>query len=460
MLKASKKKIPQIIKKYLPIILIVLLALFLRFYLLPQRTAFDADQEEIAFKAKEVLSKNPVLLGPKTSLGGFSIGPGFTYIWAIFSLLLKGAPIAGAYASVFLGTLFIVGMYFVGKKIFSERTGLILSFIAALSNSVATWDQTPWAPSLFFVSEIIIFYGIYISKKSKMGLPLAMLGLVLAFQSHFAVFLLIAPIAIYLLMYKPLVTKKTLLVSLLILLAGILPLLVYDVLHDFVNFNRLMSVFSLGVSGVAPSKMKLVYTLVQNSINTLAISIPVFLRYAIFVTLIVFSVFGVVRDKKYRSFILLSLLFIFIPLFEFIFYKSGFSEYYLMTTVPPFLLILGYVFSKIKSNVLIISALVLFLVPNIIAFKNFKRPVNLEAKDRVVAKIIDMQGTSGYGISISAEPGYNFGFTYLLDYYKVFVDIPPKQGEEKIFTIIVPPGYRGIEPLFAVDGVGLRWEGL
>ena len=93
--------------KFAPIILIVILALFLRLYNLERRTPFDADQEEIAGRAKELLSGHPVLLGPKTSLGGFSIGPGFTYLWGMSGIFIKEDPIAGAYTSVILGVIFI-----------------------------------------------------------------------------------------------------------------------------------------------------------------------------------------------------------------------------------------------------------------------------------------------------------------------------------------------------------------
>lgn len=460
MKRLPKNKLIQILKQYLPIVAIVAFAILLRLYLLPERTSFDADQEELAFKAKEILSGDPVLLGQKTSLGGFSIGPGFSYIWAFFSFFLKGNPIAGTYASVSLGLLFIVGIYIVGRKIFSEKVGLTLSLIVAFSSCLIAWDQSPWAPSLFYVSELIIFYGIYISRKNYAGLPLTALGLLLAFQSHFAVFLLVIPIAIYLFIYKPVVNTKVLIFTILILLVGIIPLLIYDLIHNFVNFGRLVSVFSLGISGEAPSRLKLIYTLVQNSINIIAISMPIVLRYVIFIFLITIAFFGVVKDKKRRRLVILSFIFLFVPLFEFMFYRSGFSEYYLMTAVVPFLFILGYIFNKIKSRALIVLILVIFLIPNLIAFCNFQKPVNLGAKEKIIQKILEMKGFSGYGVSLSTEPGYNFGYSYLFDYYKATPDIPPKSGEEKIFTILVPPGYKGIEPIYQVGGVGLRWEGI
>ena len=95
------KKLLNGLVKFTPIVLILLLAFFLRTYNLERRTAFDADQEEIAGRAHDILLGHPVLLGPKTSLGGFSIGPGFDYLWAFSSLLTKGDPIAGAYTSIF-----------------------------------------------------------------------------------------------------------------------------------------------------------------------------------------------------------------------------------------------------------------------------------------------------------------------------------------------------------------------
>lgn len=460
MLKTFKNKFLPAIRKYLPIIIVVLLALFLRLYLLPVRASFDADQEEIAYKAKEILSGNPVLLGPKTSLGGFSIGPGFSYIWAFFSLLTKGHPIAGAYTSVFLGIIFIIGVYVVGRRIFSEKIGLTLSLIVAISNYLVVWDQSPWAPSLFYISELITFYGAYIASKNKYGILVIALGLMLGFHSHFAIFLLVVPLVVYLLIYKPVTDKKILLISLIVFILGISPVVLYDIIHGFVNSNRLISIFSLGTSDVLVSRLKLFYSLTLNSTSIIWFQMPNIVRYLLFVFVSVFGIVRIFKDKKHRSLLILINLFIFIPLITFMFYRANFTEYYLMTAVVPFLFFLGYLINIVKNRLILAVALIVFMAVNLYGVYNIQRPMSLGNKEKIIEKIIEIEGKDGYGISLSTKLGYSFGFSYLFDYYGVRADIPPKSGEKKIFTIIVPPGFDGIEPIFAVDGVGLRWEGI
>ena len=454
------KPIRETLRKYFPIVLITALAVFLRLYLLEERVSFDADQEEIAFKAKEILSGNPVLLGPKTSLGGFSIGPGFTYLWAIFAFFLKGNPISGAYLSVFLGILFIVGIYLVARKIFSENVGLILSFISALSVSFISWDQNPWAPSLFYLSEIITFYGIYLSSSKKYGLPIAALGLAIGFQSHFAVFLLILPVAIYLLIYRPVVEKKNTITSFLVLTLSVLPVVIFDLFNGFINLQRLLLIFSLGREGLTSPVAKIVTTLVSNSTNILWLHFSIPVSRLIFVTTVLYSFWGIFRNKSYRPLLILSNLFLFIPFFIFLFYKANFSEYYLMTAVIPFLILLGFMFSTIKNKFVALLILGIFSFLNVKSFIFIYKPMNLHAKEQIVQEIVKMGGESGYGVSLSTELGYGFGYSYIFEYYNAKPDTPPLKNQQRIFTIVAPSGYRGIEPMMGVDGIGLRWEGL
>jgi len=454
------KPIQETLRKYFPIVLIPALAAFLRLYLLEERVSFDADQEEIAFKAKEILSGNPVLLGPKTSLGGFSIGPGFTYLWAIFAFFLKGNPISGAYLSVFLGILFIVGIYLVARKIFSENVGLILSLISALSVSFISWDQNPWAPSLFYLSEIIAFYGIYLSSSKKYGLPIAALGLAIGFQSHFAVFLLILPVAIYLLIYRPVVEEKNIIRSFLILALSVLPVFIFDLFNGFINLQRFLLIFSLGRAGLTSPVAKIVTTLVSNSTNILWLHFSILVSCLIFVTTVLYSFWRIFRNKNYRPLLILSNLFLFVPFFIFLFYKANFSEYYLMTAVVPFLILLGFMFSRIKNKFVALLILGIFSFLNVKSFIFIYKPMNLHAKEQIVQEIVKMGGKSGYGVSLSTELGYGFGYSYIFEYYNAEPDIPPLKNQQRIFTIVAPSGYKGIEPMMGMDGIGLRWEGL
>ena len=91
--------------------LILLFALFLRLYNLDQRTAFNADQEWLAFRARDVIKGDFPLLGPVTSVGSFSIGPGYVYLMAFIGLFTNFTPISGALLSVLLGVLFLLSLF-------------------------------------------------------------------------------------------------------------------------------------------------------------------------------------------------------------------------------------------------------------------------------------------------------------------------------------------------------------
>jgi hypothetical protein len=132
-----------------------------------------------------------------------------------------------------------------------------------------------------------------------------------------------------------------------------------------------------------------------------------------------------------------------------------------MTALPPFIILSGYIFEKINKYYVVTLAIILFLTfINLKAWKAHIKPMNLWAKKQVVETIIDMGGKSGYGVSLSVEAGYRFGYPFLFDFYGASSDMPPLKNQSKIFTIVVPPGYRGIEAIKDFDGVGLRWEGV
>ncbi len=447
--------------KFVPIILVVLLALFLRLYKLETRTPFDADQEEIAGRAKDLLSGHPVLLGPKTSLGGYSIGPGFTYLWGLSAIFTNGNPIAGAYTSVFLGAGFIFLIYFFTRKFYSEKTALILSLLSTISLTLITWDQSPWAPSLFYIAELLVIYGVYISDKEPFGIFVSFLGFVIGFQAHFAIFLLPPAALVYWLMFKPKFDGKWIFYSLLIVIVGFLTSIVFDVTHSFVNFGRLFSVFRLVITGLAPPISKIIMTLISNSASFYYMFFPVAFRIVIFVATILACVVGIVKEIKYRKVLALSLLFLFVPFIFFLFYRSNFSEYYLMSALPSFIILSGYVFEKIKKYDVVTLAVIIFLIfINIAAWKIHVKPMNLWAKEQAVQTIIQMGGKSGYGVSLSVQPGYGFGYPFLFNYYGATPDLPPLKNQRQIFTIVVPPGYKGIEAIRDFDGVGLLWEGV
>jgi len=451
------------------LILTLITAFLIRMYRLEERVGFGADQEYLFYKAKELLSGDPVLLGMATSVGGFSIGPFFTYLWTLFSFLFSGNPLSGSYLSVFLGLITVVVIFFTTRVVFkSYLTALSLAIIYSFSYSIYVWDISPWPPSLFYISQFFLIAGIYISTKRSSGFMLAALGFAIGFNSHISIFVSLFPAMVFWFVnyrnIKKKINTRHAYYSLAIIFLAVLPNLIFDLSHQFINIKRLFGlVGNPQTQYFHPSSLsKITYSLYESSIGVLypsaeKNSLP-FIFWGV-IALVLLTL----RNSKLKSFVYLLLLWLFIPAVVFLSWKGNFSEYYLtMITVPAFILLLGCLikhFSK-RWKIITLWLFILFSFVNLKAWKDRTRPLNLSAMKNAVNLIIEMGGKSEYGVSLSTMPGYQFGYEYLFDYYNATPDIPPKKGETKIFTIVIPPGYEGINARVEYDGIGVLWEGV
>lgn len=450
--------------KHLIIATILVIGLLLRLNNLHEVTTFTADQEWLAFRAKEILKGDFVTLGPVTSIGKFSIGPWFIYLWAFFGIFTQNAPITGAYLSVFLGMLTIVGLFLFVKNFIDEKLSYLTLFLTSISSSLILWDQIPWAPSLFYLSQIILLSGAYLATKNKIGYLLIVTGLIMGFSSHFGIVLSLISILIYFVFVKPVkISLKIFLFSILITLVGLLPNILFDISHNFLNlrkildvvkgdeiryfvsFNKIINILSLHISSLVYPRNNITFdSLVIKSL--LAISLA--------------NAISLLRDKKFKNLSLLLLITAIFPAMFFYFTQGKFSEYYLLMTVPS-LILLFVLFLKnfIRNKIVLAAILIMSVYLNYRQLSNRYVPWNLLAKENVAREIIKIGGYDDYGISLTTSLGNNFGFKYIFDYFKIKGDLPPKKGETKIFSIIIPEGFDGMVGLKDFDGVGLRWQG-
>jgi len=448
------------------IILAVLLvvATFLRLYQLEKRTSFGADQEEIAFKSIELLSGDPVLLGPVTSVGKFSIGPLFTYLWTIYSLIFNKDPVAGAYLSISLGILTACAFYIAGKILFDSKTALFLASIYSLSYTTYVWDISPWAPSLFFLSEVLLLTGGYLALISPYGFLLAALGFSIGFSSHVGIFITLIPVLLFWIIKKPKLDKKLAFISCLIVFVGVLPNLAFDVTHNFDNTKRLLGITKSPVmEGAAPAYFNKIPITLFNSTSRIIVPSTSRIQEAfLFFLVTTLVLIDLVRQRK-KNILSLLLLSIFIPILIFFIWRGSFSEYYLtIMVVVPFIFLVGYLFGKYyqKGKALFLGVALILLFLNLNAWKNRARPLNLAAMKKAVATIVEKGGKEGYGVSLTTKPGYQFGYKYIFYNSGATPDMPPKKGQTKIFTIVIPPGFEGVKAMIEYDGIGVLWEGV
>ncbi len=452
-------------KELILVLSILVVGLFLRVYKLPERTVFNADQEWMSYRVSDVFSGDLAIIGPVASVGNFSIGPGFIYLWTLFGMISGNAPIAGAYLSVFLGILTLLGIYLFIRYFIDKAVAIFMLFITSISSFLIFWDYIPWTPSLFYLSQILFLTGAYLITKKQFGYFLLSLGLVIGFQSHIGIFLSFISILPYFIFIWPVKPRlKTMVISVSILFLGFLPNIIFDITHGFVNLNRLLLTFRGDGADYYVGINKLIDVLASNSISLFyPKKVTVFdsILARIGLALVLSNGFRMLRNSKYKSLSLLLLFTVLFPALFFYVWQGKFSEYYLMMTVPSLIFLISLLFLNLKKNSLIvISVLLISSVFNYLNLKNYKVPFNLKAKENVARFMVEKAGTNDYGISLTTRYGEQFGFNYIFDYYGINADLPPKPGENKIFSIIIPEGFDGITGDKDFDGIGLIWQGI
>lgn len=458
--------------------LIIVLSIFilgfvLRVNNLSKLTTFNADQEWLAFRAQEIVNGDVALIGPVTSVGNYSIGPLFVYMWAFFSLITNGAPISGAYLSVAIGSFSLLMIYFFVRTFIDKNTAILTMFLVSISAQTIFWDQSPWTPSLFIIAQIMLLIGAYIINKNKWGYVIMALSFVLGFQAHIGIVLSFISVFIYLFFVKPIrPDASTIFKSFLILFIGLLPNMVFDISHNFTNLYRLFDVIKGEGVDYFIGLGKIINVLSDNSIavlypnkNTQFDAILIKSLYA----LVVVNTIRNLRNKKYKYISALLLITVFVPALVFYIQQGKFSEYYLMMTVPPSIFMLSLFlndFINFKSKEYILVYLktafivAISIYANFTVLKNRVVDFNLKAKEDVIREIIKIAGHDNYGISLTTKFGDQFGFKYIIDHYDIKADIPPKRGETRIVSIIEPEGHDGMYGMKDFDGIGLRWSGI
>jgi 4-amino-4-deoxy-L-arabinose transferase-like glycosyltransferase len=452
-------------KEFLIVGLILLLGLSLRLYKLDQRTSFDADQEWLATRSYEMLAGDTPLLGPVTSVGNFSIGPGFIYLWSIVGMFTNSSPISGAYLSVILGVVTLLAFYLFCKHFVDSKTAYVFLFLTSISSNLIFWDQSPWAPSLFYVSQIILLTGAYLATKNKLGYILIALGFIGGFQSHFGIVLSFISVVLYFIFVRPVkIDLKTLLWSLFVLVVGLSPNIIFDLTHNFSNIKKIAdAIKGEGVSYFVGLN-KIINVL---NINTTSIIYPrnnnlvdSAITKGIFALVIVNGI-SLLRNKVDKNVSLLLLITGIFPAILFYFQQGKFSEYYLMMTVPSLLLLVSLLIKKIISKKILIGlVLIVSIYLNLGQINSRYVSWNLKAKSDIAKTIVSIGGYDDYGISLNSKLGNQFGFNYIFKHYGIKADIPPKKGETKIFSVIIPQGFDGMVGTKTFDGIGLLWQGI
>ncbi len=233
---------------------LIVIGSFLRFYNLKDSLQFQGDQGRDAMVVADIFkNKDPVFIGPVTSVGNMYLGPLYYYFMMPFLWLSYPSPMGPAYAVALLGVLTVALIYFLGRKLVGEKAALWATVFYTFSSVVITYTRFSWNPNPApLVSLLMIYWTDQASRQKPWFWPLVSLAFAVLLQLHYLTLLAAGGAGLIWLIdlgkriqkartehsWQPLL--KLLwpsLAALLVLILSFTPLMLFDYKHNWLNLK-------------------------------------------------------------------------------------------------------------------------------------------------------------------------------------------------------------------------------
>lgn len=394
------------------IVLLVFLAGFILRLLLPMDRVFNFDQDQIALNASNIIHGNWTVLGPQTSNMSFFTGPLIYYWAAVFYGLTSGHPLANTLTalSIYVFNFFMIWYFF--KKLFSVKLINLYLGIFALSPFLVQLDRITWNPGFSFLSGSLVLAALL-----KPNFRSIWLGMFLAYQASFSGFVMVAALVLHWLWQRR--NCKLILVGFAGTLTSMLPLIIFDFSHNFMNLTSLgkfiyQAIFEFSFGFLARVKT----VLMINFENLTKLFTGYFFPGLVLVLIgIIIILLWLKQSRSFFSPLQRKILFLWMAIFPLaaLFYNDGLPEYYFLFQLPALVFIIADLLNQIKFPWLIflllftVSLGVIFDQPNgyLLGEKyNAAKYIQNQSAGRPIQIVFDM------------DYGERFGWDYLFQYFQ------------------------------------------
>ena len=441
------------INKYSVLVFIaVILGLYLRIFNINNGMIFIGDQGWFYLSARDFLMHGNIpLVGITSSHTWLHQGPLWTYILSVFLLIFKFNPVSGAYATILSGLVSIILIYKITSDLFSQKTGIIASFLYATSPLIILFERMPFDPSVIPLFSLLYFYSIVKWVKGNViFFPLTILLLAILYNLELSTFILFFSsvlIFIYGFWKKEkwvlsLRNKKVFMYSILAFLIPMLPVIVYDFSNGFKQtivffgwtlYKPFSFLFGTGHKNLSLSIIT-IFNFFSISIQKLVFAENIYIALLIFVVSLTYLFYKLIKKEETANLILL---FILLVSFGAILLNQTPSDAYLPIVFPLVIIsisiFLNFIFSIHKSTAILIILIVAF---NLQASYGNDLTNDLGKREQAVSEIVALTKGEQYNL-IGAGPGSQFtSFTMNYEYLLWLKGSPPSHKNQKMKIVI------------------------
>ncbi len=456
-------KIRKILKEHWLFVVILIVGLILRLYKSVEWFSFAHDQDLASWVVKDiVVNKHLRLIGQETSTQGIFIGGLWYYFLIPFYLLFNMNPLGSFYASVLVGLITLISIYYIFLKVFDKKTALVGALIYSVSYYAVFNDRETVPTVPVFLWTVWFFYAIHLILKNKQKLAFIIIGILIGLIWHinFALILLLPLIIAAIALNKKKLKIKPLVYGGLVAFVTNIPFMLFEARHGFSQLNAAYVSLTTDQNAVLTATERFFRTLLlfSRNINRLVwgdIDISVYLLPFFLLS----AGFWLVYKGCLQKFmVILFSLWILIFIVFFSLYSKPLSEYYLNGTIMVVIILLSLTISKLLSikstRYVAISILVFFTLINIKRNIFFHPSGNgYLPKIQLIKQITPDAAKAKYpcvAISYITDPGYEFGYRYIF----WLEDLKIKEISSNI------PTYSIVYPLSRVDSVDETFDAL
>lgn len=361
------------------LIIIIIAASFLRLYRISDYMTFLGDEGRDAIVAKDILRGQLTLLGPRASAGDFFLGPVYYYMMAPFLFLSNLDPVGPAVMVALFGIATVFLVYFVGRKFFGVKAGLMAASLYAVSPLVIAYSRSSWNPNPMPFFSLLMLYLLFsgVTNNNKKLFFIVGLLLGISMQLHYLSTFLAVIVFFFVLAGNFIVAGKNFLSRIFFqylyifigFIIGFLPFLAFEARHGFPNTKTILRfVFEDNttkayiphhsfIGNILDVFFRIFGRLVTKfpppeQVNVSQHSDLFILQIA--TVILAFAAIGALFFVKDKMKVLLLSLWLFFGVFLFGIYKQAIYDYYFGFMFPlPFLLVgnlLSVLGTKVKAN--------------------------------------------------------------------------------------------------------------
>src|SRR3989344_8627409 len=222
-------------KKYWLLFLIIFLAFILRVYRIEELFYFTYDESVPAFVGRRlVLFHHIPLIGGVTPFG-VHLAPYFYLLSAILLGLGGLNPVIWGWAGAVLAMVTTLMVYLVGREIKDKKLGMVAAGLWSFSYLANVYDRHFWA--LYWgplLSVIAIYSLLKIIKGKEKFVYLIAISLAFGIHADLSNYTILILAVISWVVFKIKIQKSTF-IAIGIIILSFLPLLIFDLKHDFAN---------------------------------------------------------------------------------------------------------------------------------------------------------------------------------------------------------------------------------